>query len=183
MNHDERPLPDHSLESTAFLRLFTAAQPHVFAYIFTLLPNWNDAEEVLQETSLTLWRSFGEFQEGTNFRAWACKTAYYQVLSLRKRRKRAPVLISPEAVEVVAEEIAEMAGTLDDQLRALSGCVGKLRPDDRSVLDRFYGSGLPVKRIAEELGRPVGTITKTLTRIRRALFACIERTLATEESR
>ncbi len=169
------------MESAVFLRLFTASQPYLFAYIYTLLPDWNDAEEVLQETSLALWRSFDEFDQGTNFKAWACKVAFYQVLSFRKRRKRTPVPISREAIEAVADETVELAQSLDDQLRALAGCVNRLGPRDRTLLDRFYGLGLPVKTIAEQLGRPVGTITKALTRIRRMLFACIERSLAMEK--
>lgn len=181
MSADETPRSDRPLENAAFLRLYAASQPHVFAYIYTLLPDWNDAEEVLQETSLALWRSFDQFEQGTNFKAWACKTAFYQVLSFRKRRKRTPALLGMETVEAVAHETAEMADSLDDQLRALSSCINGLKAHDRSLLDRFYGLGLPTRTIAGQLGRPVGTITKALTRIRRMLFACIERTLAVEE--
>lgn len=181
MNQSETRPPGQPLNHGIFLRLFTASQPYLFAYIYTLLPDWNDAEEVLQETSLTLWESFEKFEQGTNFRAWACKIAFYQVLSFRKRRGRTPVPIGREAIEAVANETVELAQSLDDQLRALSACVKRLKPRDRTLLDRFYGLGLPVKTIAEQLGRPVGTITKALTRIRRMLFACIERSLAMEK--
>ena len=181
MSHNEILPLEKSSENAAFLRLFAATQPHLFAYIYTLLPNWNDAEEVLQETSLVLWRSFSEYEQGTNFKAWACKTAFYQVLSFRKRQKRKPVLMSREVVEAVAEESADLTDLLDEQLRALAGCINKLQPRDRNLLDRFYGLGISVKLIAEQLERPVGTITKSLTRVRRTLFACIEQTLAMEK--
>lgn len=178
MNRDPVQAAQQPEDSAEFLRLYAAAQPQLFAYIYTLLPDWNDAEEVLQETSLALWRSFGKFRPGSNFKAWACKTAFYQVLSFRKRRDLTPVLVSHDVVEAVAKEAADMSGSLDDQLRALSGCIKKLKAGDKHLLDRFYGSGLSVKMIAGEFGHPVGTVTKSLTRIRRTLFACIERALA-----
>jgi RNA polymerase sigma-70 factor (ECF subfamily) len=161
--------------------LYAAAQPRVFAYIFTLVGDWNDSEEILQETSLALWQSFDDFQPGTNFRAWACKIAFYQVLSYRKRKKRTPFPMGQGVMEAVAEETDDLTDVLDEQLLALSRCVNKLQERDRSLLDHFYGMGVSATRIAAQFGRPVGTITKSLTRIRRTLFACVERTLATEE--
>ena len=39
-----------------------------------------DAEDVLQEANLVLWRKFDQYQEGTNFFAWACQIIRYEVL-------------------------------------------------------------------------------------------------------
>ncbi len=128
-----------------------------------------------------LWRAFGEFQPGTDFRAWACKTAFHQVLSFRKRQKRVPIPLSEAFVDTVAAELAEMDKTLDHRLQALAACVEKLPRRARELLRRCYQSGLATKQVAAELERPAGTIYKELTRIRRGLFACVERTLASEE--
>lgn len=164
-----------------FLRLYSANQPRIFAYIFTLLPNWCDAEDVLQETCVVLWRAFDEFQPGTNFRAWACKTAFHQVLSFRKRQKRVPIALSNEFVTTVAADLAKMDTSLNRRLEALAACMAKLPGRAADLLRRCYQAGLATKQVAEELGRPAGTIYKELTRIRRTLFACVERTLAAEE--
>ncbi len=78
----------------AFLRLFVTHQPGIFAYILSLVPHWSDAEEILQETSVVLWRSFGDFTIGTNFKSWALTVAHNQVLAFLKRNKRTPVTLA-----------------------------------------------------------------------------------------
>jgi RNA polymerase sigma-70 factor (ECF subfamily) len=64
---------------------------------------------------------------------------------------------------------------------ALKNCLGKLKPKDRELLDARYCRNTPLGDLAAKLARPVGTIKKSLQRIRRALQGCIERTLASEE--
>ena len=48
-----------------FVRLLMAHERQIFTYILTLLPHVADAEDVLQETSIVLWRKFPEYQAGT----------------------------------------------------------------------------------------------------------------------
>ncbi len=115
-----------------FLRLMSAHQSQIFAYILSLLPNWDDAQEVYQETSVILWKAFGSFEPGTNFRAWAAKTAFHQVLAFRKRQKRLPLPMSDEFLKTVAEEVDATADALQDEVRALRGCVQKLPSATRS---------------------------------------------------
>ena len=182
MHRQDPQSTDPLLTPEEFLRLFLASQTYLFSYIFTMLPNWGDAEDVLQETSIVLWRNFGEFEPGTNFRAWACKTAFYQVLSFRKRRKKMPCSLSKEAIEAISQESEELTDVLDDRFLALGQCVKKLKTRDRDLLGYFYGESTPVKVLAEKLGRPVGTITKSLTRIRRTLFDCVQRATTMEDA-
>jgi RNA polymerase sigma-70 factor (ECF subfamily) len=180
MPPDRTPLGAESA-TPDFLRLFATHQPQIFAYILSLLPNWDDAQEVLQETCVVLWKSFGSFTPGTNFRAWASQAAFHQVLSFRKRQKRVPMPLSDAFLQAVAQETEALADPLEAQLRALSTCIEKLRPHDAALLRQCYEPGASTKIVAKEVGRPAGTIYKALTRIRRTLFACIQQTLAAEE--
>jgi RNA polymerase sigma-70 factor (ECF subfamily) len=101
---------DHSAEPSErvdeFVRLLSQNQRRIFHYVLSLVPTWDDAEEIVQETNLVLWREFGRFQGGTNFAAWSCKVAFHQVLAWRKRRKRDRLEFSIEFLEVIAEETA-----------------------------------------------------------------------------
>jgi RNA polymerase sigma-70 factor (ECF subfamily) len=69
----------------------------------------------------------------------------------------------------------------------LRRCLEKLSEKDRQLVRKCYGDGyrpqgarVTFKAVALELGRPVNTVYKALNRIRRALYECIERTLAVE---
>ncbi len=163
-----------------FLRLLAKHDSGVFAYILTLLPNRADAEEVCQETCLVLWRSFDRFELGTDFRAWARRTALHQVIAFRRRQKRDRVRFTQTFVEMVAKEYEEKADDLETRLSALAGCIAKLKPRDRELLSQHYRSGTTMKAVAEQIGRPADTVYKALKRVRRALFDCVSRTLAEE---
>ena len=175
------PGPDPS--TPEFLRLMATHQAQIFSYILSVLPNWDDAQEVYQEMSVVLWKAFGSFEPGTNFRAWATKTAYHQVLVFRKRQKRLPLPMSDEFLQLVAAEIDATADILQDQVRALRDCVRKLNRRDAELVRRCYQPGGTTRSVAQQLGRPAGTVYKSLSRIRRALYDCVQRTLATEGSR
>jgi len=165
-----------------FLRLLARHESRLFAYILTLLPHWADAEEVFQEMSIVLWRSFDRFELGTDFRAWARRTALHQVIAFRRRQKRDRIQLAQVFVETVAAEYEEQADSLDARLRALAQCIEKLKPRDHELLSQYYRSGGTKKAAAEQLGRPADTVYKALKRVRRSLFDCINRTMLAESS-
>ena len=71
-------------EQLRFMRLWTAAQPAVSGYVRSLVRDRAVADEVLQETSLVLFRRFEEYDEQRPFVAWALGIARFQVLSLNR---------------------------------------------------------------------------------------------------
>ena len=54
----------------------------LYGYVFTLLRNHQDAQDVFQQTSLVLWEKFDEFQPDTNFLTWACTVARFKAARL-----------------------------------------------------------------------------------------------------
>ena len=79
-----------------FLRLFLSNQRAILCYIRSMVPAVQDADDILQETSITLWSKFGEFEPGTNFRAWALKTAYWKVREARQKISRSKLVFDDE---------------------------------------------------------------------------------------
>ena len=74
-NSDGLPPNGASAQTEEFVRLFSEHQRKLFKFIFLLAPDHAEAEDVLQETSVILWRKFGEFQSGTDFFRWAAQIA------------------------------------------------------------------------------------------------------------
>jgi RNA polymerase sigma-70 factor (ECF subfamily) len=166
----------------AFLGLFLEAERRIFAYIFTLLPNRDDAEDVLQEVSKIMWERFDEAHPPGDFVAWACRIAYYKVKEHRRSRRRQRVIFSDAMLERVAETTVEhqAALRLDERHDALACCLGKLGRGDRELLARRFEKGATVRSVAECLGRSADGLYKSLARIRRLLHDCVERRLAAE---
>src|SRR3954453_1657098 len=122
----------------AFVRLLGQNQRRIFLYVMSLVPDCNDAEEIIQETNLVLWREFSRFQPGTNFAAWACKVAFHQVLAWRKRVRRDRLKFSAGFLEAVAEEASSASDALEERSQCLAHCIERLPEDRRKLLRLRY---------------------------------------------
>ena len=163
-----------------FLQLLLAHERRIFAFIFALVPAWSDAEDLLQETSLVLWRKWNEFQPGTDFAAWALTIARYQVLGFRKKQKRERVHFSDETVEMLADQMASLSRASNARWDALESCIEKLSPQDREMIRLRYQPEATTQDVAERVGRSIQAVYKALNRIHGQLLLCIRRTLETE---
>ena len=86
------PIPQAGNED--FVQLFTKWQRRLFLFILAQAPNPVEAEEILQETNLVIWRKSHTYTPGTNFYAWCCRIAVLEVLKSRDRRRRQATLMS-----------------------------------------------------------------------------------------
>jgi RNA polymerase sigma-70 factor (ECF subfamily) len=162
-----------------FLRLYTRHQHRLLAYIYTLVPNRTDAEDLLQDTAVFLWEKFEKFEPGTDFVAWACRVAFLKVSNHRKRFARANLLFCDELLEAVAARGVELAPELDARRTALRECLKRLEERDRRMITARYETGGGAEQAADASGRTLQATYKALYRIRKALFDCV--TLRTSE--
>ncbi len=152
------------------------------AYIGTLLPQAADADEVLQQTSLTLWKKFDDFRPDGNFTSWGFGIAINLVRNYRRVESRCPVfLVADDVLELLGQTRQSSADMLEDRREALDGCMQKLAAADRTLLDRCYARAANIAKIAAELGRTPNALYKRLKILRRQLFDCINLALGNEE--
>jgi RNA polymerase sigma-70 factor (ECF subfamily) len=163
-----------------FVQVLTREQRRLFFYIFGLVPNWGEAEEVLQNTNLVLWRKCEEFRPGSDFFRWACSVAHLEVLKWRDRRVRDSRVFSTEFIDEIGAELVQQGELIEARQRALSGCLGKLSDRDYRVIMLRYSDGATTKSVADELGRPIKSIYAAVNRIRDRLLECINRALSLE---
>jgi len=156
-----------------FVQALTASQGRLLAYIFCLLGNVHDANTVLQETNLVLWRKIETFPEVHSFDAWSREIAYYQALAFLRDRKRDKLIFSQEAINAVWERRNE--AEFDERRLALRDCVSQLRGEKREVIQKFYMENMRVRQIAVELGKSEGAIKMSLKRVRLALMNCVNK--------
>jgi len=159
-------------------QLFVKHQLAVRAFILSLEPNFTDAEDLLQEVFLVVTRKASQFEEGTNFFAWACTIARYKLLESIRRRSRSQDL-SEEVVEALcAVEPAEHFE--DDRLVALQNCLELLAPRARQMMYlRYYGEHSPAE-IARLVSWTPNAVRVALSRARTVLQDCLERKIGRE---
>lgn len=158
--------------------LLTQHQRRIFAYIYTLVPNRTDAEDILQETSLIICEKFSDFEPGTDFVAWACQIAYWRVRYARQKFARSKVIFQQEIVDALAQTAFEMKSELDDRHVALARCLEKLPTRDRDLVLARYEPGSGVPEAASRSGRSLDAAYKALTRIRKLLLDCVSHQLS-----
>jgi RNA polymerase sigma-70 factor (ECF subfamily) len=164
--------------SAEFISQLTGHQRRLYTFILSLVRDPVDADDILQECNMVMWRKSGDFEEGTNFSAWAFSIARFQVMAYRKRRQRSRLHFDDELVEMLAAEAAVMHDPDPDPLLStLSHCLKKLSADQRSLVAERYEPGGCVNDIAAEQGRSPKAVSESLRRIRKNLMLCIEANL------
>ena len=166
-----------------FVHLVTQYQQRVHLFILSLVPNRSDAEEILQETNIVLWRKFEEYRPGSDFRAWAFQVAYNKVKSFQERHGRDRLRFGESVMDRLATIASSTPETVPASLEILQSCKGRLSNQDRDLIERRYQPGATTASVAVEVGRSVAAVYKAVVRIRRALHECIQRSLQREERR
>ena len=159
------------------MTLMTRHQRQIFAYIYALVPNRYDAEDLLQETSLVICEKFNDFEDGTDFVAWACQIAYWRIRYSRQKFARSKVVFNQEVLDAVAQTASEMTKELDGRHEALGNCLQKLPQRDRELLLVRYEQGSGVEEAARRSGRTLQTAYKALARLRKLLLDCVSNQL------
>ena len=162
-----------------FAKIYSENQAGVYGYIYSLVPRASDAEEVFGQVTVVLWEKWDQFDQDTNFRAWARRIAYNVAMNYLRRHQRREQYLSDAAIEQLAEE----AETDDHwlRLRALAKCVDRLLPDQQKLVEMCYLAGAPVQVVAKKLGKTTAAVYKKLSRIRRNLHDCVEQSVAEED--
>lgn len=176
MSDTSQPVPP----SAEFIAQVTRAQRALHAFILSMVRNAADADDVLQESNIVLWRKAAEFDPAREFMPWALRVAQLQSLAHLKKRQRAKVSFDEELLATIAEEAIAEVAEADARRVALAGCLQKLDDEQRALVAQRYEPGGSVNEMAEERGTSPKALSEMLRRIRHTLMVCIERTIAQE---
>ena len=151
--------------------LFVRHENSIRAFIRALQPSLSDADDVLQETFLTVSRKASSFEIGTNFTAWACGIARLKVLENFRQNKRANVL-SEKAIIALTED-APSPESFKEREQALETCIAKLPAKPRDLLWRRYSRRQSSDEMADALDMTSNAVRVALSKARVVLRDCI----------
>ncbi len=164
------------------MRLWARHEREVRRYVATLVPREADADDVLQETAVALWRKFDEYNAQRPFVQWARWFAHLEVLKRRERLARDRHQFCDAVVRIVDVEQQQQEVVLDQQRAALRECLRELNRRDRELIEIRYRRQGGIARHADQTGTPAKQLYTALERIRRALMECVNRKLAAKGS-
>ncbi len=172
--------PEPGADSTeTLIVLLTEHQERLFRYIFSLVPCEADAKDILQETSVALFRKFDQYDSARPFLPWAYRFAYLQVQKHREKSARLPLLFGEDVIDLLAGERERHEFVLDERLRLLDRCLEKLTPDDRALLTSRYARRESAEAMMERFALTRRTLFRNLEGLRRRLHDCVTRQLET----
>ncbi|MBX9683409.1 MAG: sigma-70 family RNA polymerase sigma factor [Hyphomicrobium sp.] len=143
----------------AFRKLFQAYAPRVKAYMMRQGADPNTAEELAQETLLTVWRKAGLYSgEKGSATTWIFTIA--RNLRIDRLRRELSWVELPDGHDEEPSPDALPDELLSQQQRKLrvQTALATLPPDQLEVVSLSYIEGLSHSEIAERLGLPLGTV-------------------------
>lgn len=165
-------LVSQEMSQSRFLKLFLKVQPAVRSYLFSLLRNDVDADDVFQEVSLVLWERFPDYDDAYPFLNWAFGITRNHVARWRRAAPRTRAWLPPKVEEQLAVTYTEIEDELVPRRKALRACVEKLGPQARELLALRYENHESLQDIARLRGMSLNAVNKALGKIRKFLSDC-----------
>jgi RNA polymerase sigma-70 factor, ECF subfamily len=157
-------------------RLVQEHQADVWRYLRFLGAPQEDADDLTQETFLSVARTPFALRSRGETAAYLRTAARNQLLMLRRRQGRQVGTVDLAAAEDAWAEAA-VDGCFNEFLDALNQCCETLTGRAREAVDRFYRDGRSREELAAELEMGVDGVKSLLRRTRAVLRDCVERRL------
>jgi RNA polymerase sigma-70 factor (ECF subfamily) len=144
------------------------AMPHAGSLLRTALRLTREkslSEDLVQEVLLRAWRSFEQFEAGTNCKAWLFKIMLNLASKRRKQIQTRPQLLSLEENESFKLPVA-VTRTPEFTGSEVVTALDSLPEEHRTVLLLGVVEGFTCKEIGQMLSIPIGTVMSRLSRAR-----------------
>jgi RNA polymerase sigma-70 factor (ECF subfamily) len=153
-------------DEAAFERLYAATRAKLYGVLLRILGRPALAEEVMQETYLKVWKMAAQFDPAiASPITWMVAMARNRAIDIVRKRGDVSIDEEPEALEVAAEAPPPLARReMNEELRRLLTCLGKLDPEKQRIVLLAYYSGWSRDQLAAKLDIPVNTIKTWLRR-------------------
>ena len=173
-------------DRAAFAALYDRSSSHLFAVVLRICRDRAQAEDILQEVYVNVWRAASGFDAAQSQPlTWLTSIARNRAIDSLRRAQTQPQLQTTTASDdedsdVYDETADHNPGPLEllsraSDARALSHCMKDLTaPQRQSVALAFY-DGLSHAEVAEKMGQPLGTVKSWVRRALLSLKACLER--------
>lgn len=151
----------------ALRSLYDVCAGKVMAIALRLLGDRGEAEDVVQETFLELWRRAAEYDPSrASPVTWAVMIGRSRALDRLRARSSAARVATAQAAEPGRADPAPGPLEMSEEQRRVREALATLPPEQREVIELAYFEGLVQSEIAARTGQPLGTVK---TRVRLAM--------------
>lgn len=151
----------------AFETLYNSVKDDLFRFIFSLMRDYDEAEEVFQECAMRIFRHIGTLNDVSRFPHWAYRMMVNQCNTHRSRRKRNAYTPLEESIEVKPEDYAFHGSAPEnprnalmrkEMMQSINKHINSLPSKQRIAVLLFDVEGLSIKEVSEYLGSSEGAV-------------------------
>ena len=173
-------------DRAAFATLYDKSSSHLFAVVLRICRDRAQAEDILQEVYVNVWRAASGFDAAQSQPlTWLTSIARNRAIDSLRRGQTQPQLQTSHSADDEDSDVYDT--TADDSpgplellsrasdARALSACLEGLTPPQRQSVALAFYDGLSHAEVADQMGQPLGTVKSWVRRALLSLKACLER--------
>lgn len=161
-------------------KLFVSHLPALRGFVTSLVSDFSLADDIVQETFLTITSKADTFEPGTNFKAWAWSVARIKTLEAIRKAGREKHFAAEVIESLCAHDQAYDWPEFERMLNHIGVCVEQLAPKAQAIIELRYKQGHRAVEVARQMGWTVNAIHVALSRARRAIRDCVQRRLMAE---
>ena len=173
-------------DKAAFATLYERTSAHLFGVVLRINRDRAQAEDVLQEVYINIWRAASGFDAAQSQPlTWLTSIARNRAIDSLRRQQAQPQLQASPAGDDEDEDVYEQMtddapGPLEllsraSDARSLGACMEQLGAQQRQSVALAFYDGLSHAEVAEQLRQPLGTVKSWVRRGLLTLKACLER--------
>ena len=174
-------------DRAAFATLYKQTAAHLMGVVVRINRDRAQAEDVLQEVSVNVWRAANGFDAALSQpMTWLTSVARNRAIDSLRRRQTEPQTVSTtlgtddDPDDMLQYQASDAPGPLEllaraGEAHALTACLGELSGEQQQSLALAFYQGLSHAEVAAHLRQPLGTVKSWLRRGLQALKACLER--------
>ncbi|HOK96221.1 MAG TPA: sigma-70 family RNA polymerase sigma factor [Anaerohalosphaeraceae bacterium] len=161
-------------DSHEFLQLLLINQMRIYAFILSLVRNYEDADDLMQETANTMWQKYPDCKPIKDFVSWGIQIAYYKILDFRKHQKNnSHILLDNELFEKIVPIVQQAHTKVDSRIEKLKKCLQRLSEREYKLIELRYYQNFKPQQIASVLGLSILNTYKSLSRVHGRLLECM----------
>lgn len=158
----------------AFRILYEAAGPKLFAITLRMLKARDKAEDVLQDAFVKIWERSWQYDPAKGeAMAWLATVTRHTALDQMRKQPRMQVAFDEAIVDEIDGQLGQLTETMGEA-GDLRRCLSALREDYRKAVVLAYVNGLTHEELAEQFGKPMGTVKSWVRRGLEQLKACMD---------
>lgn len=172
-------------DRAAFATLYERTSSHLFAVVLRICRDRAQAEDILQEVYVNVWRAASGFDAAQSQPlTWLTSIARNRAIDGLRRTQTQPQLQTihtgdDEDSDVYDTTADDNPGPLDllsraSDARALAHCMQDLSASQRQSVALAFYDGLSHAEVAEKMGQPLGTVKSWVRRALISLKSCLE---------